>query len=310
MISHWKLTTFTLITVCFAIGAFCFCFWNAEGASTGQKENEARQANPISQIDEKAARAVGNDENSIRELSNSVVDWAVMGQLPSFLTEPYKERLARAEVNYRSGVTPGITGHNIVLLIDDLVQKLEAPEYARTDDDEVFNLRANLAAGAPHLVGNFSQANSKNAAAIGPEDKLSPIEAVFVTRQLIMQKEINEAFQTTPAERLEVKKSIEAVEGGGVVLTPEERGMLRYALLQQKGAEKTPVESAEEIAAQIVKSRSEREKGTLRGAYLIARVVSPRTTEIGKAFRRAYTMKISDGLTLTDSSLELLGIGK
>jgi hypothetical protein len=308
MISHWKLTTFTLITVCFAIGALCICFRTAVGTSSRQKENWAKQADPITQIDEKAARAVGHDEYLIKELSDSVVDWAVRGQLPPFLTEPYKERLARAEVNYRTGVVPGITGHNIVLLIDDLVQKLEAPDYARTDDDEVLNLRAILAAGVPHLVGNFSQANSKNAAAIGPEDKLSPIEAVFVTRQLIMQKEINEAYQTTPAERLEIKKSIEAVEGGGVVLSREERGWLRYTLLQQKGTEKAPAMSAEEIAAQIVKSRSA--KGTLRGAYLIARVASPRTTEIGKAFRRAYSMKISDGLALTDSSLELLGIGK
>ena len=275
MTSHWKLTTFTLITICLAIAGLSFCFWNAVGASSGQKENEAKQVNPITQIDEKAARAAGQDENSIRELSNSLVDWAVGGHLPQFLAEPYKERLARAEVNYRSGVTPGITGHNIVLLIDNLVQKLEAPDYARTDDDEVFNLRAGLATQAPHLVGNFSQENSKNTAAIGPEDKLSPIEAVFVTRNLITQKEHNEAFQTTRVERIEVKKSIEAVENEGVALSREERGWLRYMLLQQKGAEKTPVESAEEIAAQIVKSRSEREKGTLRGAYLIARVVSP-----------------------------------
>src|SRR5258708_26017809 len=138
MISHWKLTTFTLIIVWFAIGAFCFCFRNAVGASSGQKENEAKQVNPITQIDEKAARAVGNDENSIRELSSSVVDWAVGGHLPAFLAEPYKERLARAEINYRSGVAPGITGHKIVLLSDDLVLKLDAPDYARTDDDEVF----------------------------------------------------------------------------------------------------------------------------------------------------------------------------
>src|SRR5882724_4931201 len=230
MISHWKLTTFTLITICFAIGAFCFCFKNAADASNRQKGNEVKQVDPFTQIDEKAARAAGNDGNLIRELSDSVVDWAVGGQIPPFLMVPYKERLARAEVNYRSGLAPDITGHNIVLLIDGLVQKLEAPDYARTDDDEVLDLRAGLVAQMPHLVGNFSQAESKNAAAIGPEDKLSPIEAVLVTRILIMQKEHNEAFQTTQAERLEVKKSIEAVEGGGVVLTPEERGMLRYAL--------------------------------------------------------------------------------
>src|SRR5882672_3779012 len=141
MTSHWKLTTFTLITICLPIAALSFCFWNAVGASSSQKENEAKQVDPITHINEQAARAAGNDQNSIRELSNSVVDWAVRGQLPAFLTEPYKERLTRAEINYRSGAAPGITGHNIVLLIDDLALKLEAPEYARTDDDEVFDFR-------------------------------------------------------------------------------------------------------------------------------------------------------------------------
>jgi hypothetical protein len=69
------------------------------------------------------------------------------------------------------------------------------------------------------------------------------------------------------------------------------------------------VESAEEIAARIVKSRSERENGKTRVAFLIGSV-KPRMTEITKAFQRAYTMKITDGLALADSSLELLGIGK
>jgi len=167
-----------------------------------------------------------------------------------------------------------------------------------------------IAASMPHLTGNVSQAKSTGTVPLGPDDKLSPIEAVFVTRYLIMQKEINELYQTTSAERLEVKKSIEAVVAGGIDLTLEERGALRDFLLRQKGGEKTPVESAEEIAARIVKSRSEREEGKTRGAILGVRAASPRTTEIGKAFRRAYSMKISDGLALTDSSLELLGIGK
>src|SRR5258705_13720687 len=121
-------------------------------------------------------------------------------------------------------------------------------------------------------MGNFSQANLKNAAAIGPEDKLSPIEAVFVTRILLMQKEYNEAFLTTPAERLEVERNIEKVEAGGVVLTPDERGALGYLLLRQKAEEKTPAETADEIAARIVKSRAERENSKSLVTFLLGSV--------------------------------------
>jgi len=69
----------------------------------------------------------------------------------------------------------------------------------------VFNLRAGLAAQAPHLVGNFSQADSKMLQQ--SDRKTNCANRSGICHPISTNaKEHNEAFQTTRVERIEVKK--------------------------------------------------------------------------------------------------------
>jgi hypothetical protein len=65
------------------------------------------------------------------------------------------------------------------------------------------------------------------------------------------------------------------------------------------------------LAQAILQARAEREQNSTRVytfAVLDVRAQSERTEQINKVFRRAFSMKISEALALTDSSLELIGI--
>jgi len=129
---------------------------------------------------------------------------------------------------------------------------------------------------------------------------------VFVTRFLIMQKEINESSQITPDERAEIKIRINKLAKAGFHLTPQERRELMTALIRQMlHPEKTQV-SAEELAQQVQQQR-DRPKNRA-SVYLLAGNSSSRYNKMQDLFRRAYTMKMSDAIALTNRSLELLGI--
>jgi hypothetical protein len=137
---------------------------------------------------------------------------------------------------------------------------------------------------------------------------MSPLEAVFVIRFLIMQKEINEFSQITPDERAEIKIRINKLAEAGFHLTPQERGEVMRALIKQTlHPEKTQL-SAEELAQQV---QQQRDRPKYRASvYLIAGNSSSRYNKMQDLFRRAYTMKVSDAIALTNRSLELLGIEK
>src|SRR5258708_4594260 len=91
---------------------------------------------PYSRVNEKAGAVKGADERAIRELADAVLLLTIGDRVPSIFVSPYKERLIRAELNYRRGQKAGIPEANTVRVIDELVRELSAPEYAKTDEDQ------------------------------------------------------------------------------------------------------------------------------------------------------------------------------
>ena len=230
-------------------------------------------------------------------------------EVPSVLISPYKERLVRTEINYRRGQKAGIPEVNIVRVIDELARELNAPEYAGTDEDEVRETRLAISHMMPHLIvpqslGAGEQSSMGLPYTVSPT--MSPLEAVFVTRFLIMQKEINESSQTTRAERADIRLRIKKLAEGGFQLTPRQRGAVMMALIEQNLHPEKPQLSAEELAARAQQIREQPKNHAT--AYLVAGISSSRYNEMQEVFRRAYTMKLSDAVALTNRSLELLGI--
>jgi hypothetical protein len=284
--------------------------WLAYGKAQESKNSRVSLPAPYAQVDEKAALLKGADEKPIRELAAAVVVLAVGDSVPDVLVSPFQELLIRAEINYRSGRKAGIPEANIVRVIDELAQRLDAPEYARTDEDEVRDTRLAISYMMPHFIVHQPLAAGEESTRALPytlNPTMSPLEAVYVARFLIMQKEINESSQITREERAEVKLNVKKLSDEGFRLNWRERGSVISALIDQKLHPDKLQLTAEDLAARAQQQGAELAKTQVR-AYLSAVPPSRRSEDMRAVFHRAYTMKVGDALALTSKALELLGI--
>jgi hypothetical protein len=300
----------TLIPVFVVVVFAGFAFWLAAHwiarAQSKESKSQATQIEPYAQLDEKASAVKGADEKAIRELSDAVFQLVTGDQDPSLFVSPYKERLVRAEINYRSGQTAGIPEANVVRVIDELARTFDAPEYARTDEDEVRETRLSLSSGMPHFIPHQSTGTGAVSSTEPPytiNSVMSPLEALYVMRFLIMQKEINPWSQTTPAERTEVKARVNQLGEKGFQLNLRQRGEVRTALIEQKLYPERPQLTAEELATRLQQQKAEQSR-----FVLMSRPSSARDAEMQEVFRRASKMKLTDAIVLVNKSLDLLGI--
>jgi hypothetical protein len=266
---------------------------------------------PYKRVNEKAGAITGADERAIRELADAVLQLITDGRLPSAIVRPFLERVAQAEIDYRSGRRAGIPESNIVRVIDHLAAKLGAPKYAKTDEDEVRDMRLSISQMMPNFIpGRPLGAGEKSPAGLPHtvDPIMSPLEAVYVTRFLIMQKEMSEFSLLTTEERAEVKTAVNKLEENGVRLTREERAEVIMALTWQKLYPEKAQLTAEELAAAARRRSAGREKNRARTFLQFEGPSTIRYEEMQEVFHRAYRMKVSDALELAGRSIELLGI--
>ncbi len=164
----------------------------AKGAEKTKKEK-------ASQHIEEADRAY---ENSIRELADVLFSEFGVAGLTAEATEGIKSRLVEAELKYREN-HQGVREANIVRLINDLADKLGAPDYARTSPEQVRVMRAELRIFLPSLVAVETQEEKmglkrKVGTEMNPE--VSPLEAAFLAMLMMQQKMLNDDWQQTPQE--------------------------------------------------------------------------------------------------------------
>src|SRR5215207_9704155 len=62
---------------------------------------------PYARVNEKAGAVKGADERAICELADAVLLLTIGDRVPSVFVSPYRERLIRAELNYRRGQREG-----------------------------------------------------------------------------------------------------------------------------------------------------------------------------------------------------------
>src|SRR4030095_4106341 len=189
---------------------------------------------PYALVNEKAGAVKGADERAIRELADAVLVLSIGDGVPSVFVSPYKERLIRAELNYRKGQKDGIPEANTVRVIDELARELSAPEYAKTDEDQVHETRLAISSLMPHFIVQQPLQSGEESSTGAPytvDPTMSPLEAVYVTRFLIMQKEINESYLITPTKRAETRATIKKLTDSGFHLTWMERNAVMAALI-------------------------------------------------------------------------------
>jgi hypothetical protein len=266
---------------------------------------------PYERVNDRAAAIRGVDEKAIRKLADAVLLLITLDRPPSAILRPFMERVAQAEINYRSGREAGIPEANVVRVFDYLAVKLGAPNYARTDEDEVRDKRLSISQIMPNFIPRRAPGAGEESPLGFPytvDPLMSPLESVYVTHSLITQKESGEFSLLTTEERADVKTAINKLKERGIRLTWREQAEVMSALIEQKLYPNMDQLTAEELAAEA--RRLSAEPGNNRTEYVLqlGGSLTIRQRQIKKVFDRAYRMKVSDAMELAGKSIELLGI--
>lgn len=166
-------------------------------------KQSAQSKNPLRDLDEKAKGARGGDLKSIDELANHIITQYGFFEYHDSAKEAIKERLVSAEVRFQRERIGGIPEGNVARMINSLAAELGAPDFMKTDVQQVRHMRMARMAYLPNLInqrvarlGEVSQASTHPSVS----SVLSPLEAMYIAMDLIYQKLNLEEFQVSPRE--------------------------------------------------------------------------------------------------------------
>jgi hypothetical protein len=171
-----------------------------ERVSGQNAQNE--QANSVARINSKAELLNTADEKVIRDLADEVFKSFNADLMPPEVLDSVKDRIVRAEVNYRSGHGHPVSEFGVVRMTNMLMKRLGAPAYAHTNVYEVRRLEMNFVPFLSKFIGKKPAGTSDGPKALGSSfnPKMSPLEAVAIANLLIQQKRVNPAYQMTQDE--------------------------------------------------------------------------------------------------------------
>ena len=214
-----------LVALCLVKGA------PAKGQNASQQGDTNVGMSSFVRMNNQARAARGGQEVPVRELADSVFIAIGVGTDENGPADELKERVVRAELNYRHGVGKGIPEGNVVRLVNELARKFDAPGYARTGLGEVRKLRMGMFSYLPHLInGQSKRAPQQVGTSISRE--MSPLEAVYVTTLMLEQKRYNDEYQVTPKERAAKKHNAKGTAASPV--STEARLSVEPASARQK----------------------------------------------------------------------------
>lgn len=167
-------------------------------AQSKQEGNNGLES--LSRLNEEARVAKGGQEDAVRALANDIFETFGMRTGSKAVMNPFQERIIQAELSYRNGTGQKIPEIKVVRMINGLVRKFGAPDYARTDLGEVRRLRMGLLTYLPGLVHSEDKI-SKREIGSSIHRLMSPLEAIYVTLLMLQQKQHNEEYQLLPSER-------------------------------------------------------------------------------------------------------------
>lgn len=173
-----------------------------QGRSQDTQADVSKDANPLERINEMARSAKGNDEIAIRRLTDVIFNVTDFAEISPTALEQVKERVVRAEINYRAKGKGGVAEKNITKMVNKLANALDAPAYAKTDTVQVRQLRVRLMTRMPSFMSSevAVEKNSKNHVRASLKTEMSPLEATYMALFILQQKMLNKQYQMTPQE--------------------------------------------------------------------------------------------------------------
>jgi hypothetical protein len=138
-----KIVVFSL-GLCLIVGGLIWLRVRLRVEGTSQAARHEHDIFPHVRINQIARDITGADDSAIRGLIDAVFRASRPYVVPERIMRPFEERLIRSEISYRRGRSAGVTEESVVRVIDQLALRFVAPEFARTSQDEVRELRLGL----------------------------------------------------------------------------------------------------------------------------------------------------------------------
>lgn len=193
----------TMFVFCLLAGGLIWLGTNSAVRGSASKTQDAGQNVPtLDQINEAARAAKGSDEAAVRRLVDTVFNATEFAEVPPGGLDQIKERVVRAELNYRAKGKGGVAEKNITKMINKLANKLGAPDYAKTDTVQVRRTRVRLMLRLSSFISSevVTEKAGKNRGKSSLKSEMSPLEAAYLATFLLQQKMLNEDYQLTPKE--------------------------------------------------------------------------------------------------------------
>ncbi len=154
----------------------------------------AKNRNPLSDFNELAMAARGGDPQALRAMTNGILDRFVSIELPA--EHSLRDRLFRAESEFRAGRHPSVSEDSAVAAFNEIADLVSAPDWARTNKNQVHVFRVSLKPRIPQLVGR-ERAQRR---LLDISEQMSPGEAVLVALYLAQGKLTTPEYQVPPDE--------------------------------------------------------------------------------------------------------------
>jgi hypothetical protein len=150
----------------------------------------------VNSFNNKARLAKTGDEQAVNDFADEVFSQFAPPEAADAFPL-FKDRIVRAEANYRRTGKGGIQEKNVVGAFNELAKQIGAPDYAKVSVRQLRFLRLNAMGAFPGLIGQPKWTQSNNSVI---DSEMSPLEAVGMSLWLGNQKLANEDFQVTPNE--------------------------------------------------------------------------------------------------------------
>lgn len=166
-------------------------------------QNNPETEHSFAVLNEKAKAARNGDVTAAQEFVGEIISVAGFeSELRGFTANAIKDRVGRAESRYRQGLASGIPESKIVRTVNGLVRRFDLPDYVKTSDYEVRNLRLGLLPHFPQVIAQKNQSSLPVSVGEQIDSEMSPAEAVFILAMMIQQKLANPEYQLTHLERV------------------------------------------------------------------------------------------------------------
>jgi hypothetical protein len=249
---------------------------NPELEAFAEMKQENQKSNPLDDLNEKAKRASIGNQAAVKDFVDEITaQYGLLEYAGDVTKEGIKDRIVSAEIQYQAD-GKGISEASLTQMINDLTNSLSAPDFMKTDVEQVRFLRVVRMSMLPNLINQRAKAlrsPSRQPSAINSE--MSPIEAMYIAMDLVHQKLNLEEWQVSPAE-FRAKRH-------------EKRKALYEARRSQSSQSSMPSDYVEPTA--VLKYRE-----------------APKMEQFSGVSRRAKAMGPTEILELVNSSLKTIGI--